>query len=271
MKKFTVDKEQTLIEFLSKKLNLSKKKAKKIIDTKNVLVNNRRIWIASFVLEKGTVVEVPELLDRESNYKILYEDRYIIAVNKPPFIVSDKEKNSLENLLRREISEKIKAIHRLDKETSGVLLFAKDRKVYEIFKKIWNEKHVKKEYEAISQRKAEFKEKKVNYKIGGKDATSIVRVINTSDRYTHFSVNPLTGRKHQIRIHLSKIGHPVVGDKIYGTKTVRLDIEKEVNRHLLHAKRLIIFHPFYKKILKIESPLPEDFTKFIEKEFKNKV
>ncbi len=270
MKRFTVKKEQKLVDFISEKLGISKKKSKRVIDTKNVLVNSRRVWIASFTLKEGDLVEIPDI-EEKKDYKILYEDRYIIAVDKPPFVVTDREKGSLEDILRREISDSIKAIHRLDKETSGVLLFAKDYKTFEVFKKIWTANYVKKEYEAISRGKAQFKSKKISIRINGKEAFSFVRTLKVFNNYTHFLLNPVTGRKHQIRIHLSKIGHPIVGDKEYGNKFLQFEEEKKVKRHLLHARRLTVFHPFYKKPIKIESELHEDFKEFIEIASKNKV
>ena len=270
MKRFTVKKEQRLVDFISEKLGISKRKSKRMIDTKNVLVNSRRVWIASFTLKEGDIVEIPDI-EEKKNYKILYEDRYIIAVDKPPFVVTDRERGSLEDILRREVSDSIKAIHRLDKETSGVLLFAKDYETFKVFKKIWNVDYIRKEYEAISQGRARFKSKKVSIKINGKEAISFVRTLKVFNSYTHFLLSPLTGRKHQIRIHLSKIGHPIVGDKEYGDKFLRLEEEKKVKRHLLHARRLTVFHPFYKKPVKIESELPKDFKEFIEIVSKNKV
>lgn len=267
MKTLKVEKNQKLIDFLSERLKISKKKAKKIIDTKNVFVNNKRIWIASHPVKKGDIVKIPEtdtINRKNKKIDILYEDRYIIAVNKPPFLVSDLEKNSIEDILRREISKDMKAIHRLDKETSGVLLFAKNFEIFKTFKNIWNEKHIKKEYIAISHNKATFKHKVINLKIDNKPAISIVKTLKTFNNYSFFSVQPITGRKHQIRIHLSKIGHPIVADKEYGLKIVQSDYEKKVKRHLLHAKNLQIFHPFYKKPVKISAKTPADFQEFLE-------
>ncbi len=265
MKRFKVEKQQKLIDFLAEKLKISKKRSKRLIDTKNVFVNNKRIWIASFDLSKGDIVEVPEFdFDKANHIHILYEDDFIIAVNKPPFVVSDKEKNSVESILKKHKTKQIKAIHRLDKETSGILLFAKNFNIYERFKNIWNEKNVQKSYYAVSHYRAGFKQKTLNTKISGKKAISIIKTLKTSKNYTVFLVHPVTGRKHQIRIHLSSIGHPIVGDKIYGLKNINY-IEKSVKRHLLHSKHMKFFHPFLKKFVQLKAPVPEDIKDFVKK------
>ncbi len=261
MKKFKVEKSQKLIDFLAEKLNISKKKAKRLIDTKNVFIDNKRVWIASYKLDKGSIVEVPDTLQQKVDIEIIYEDNFILAVNKPAFLVSDKEKNSVENLLRKKISKNIKAIHRLDKETSGVLLFAKDFYIYERFKDIWNRKYIEKNYYAISHGKALFKEKTINIKIDNKEAISLVKTLKAVDKYSLFLVKPITGKKHQIRIHLSKIGHPIVGDKLYGKKAYS-KLEKSVYRHLLHAKSIRLFHPFLKKDIYISSKVADDIKDF---------
>ena len=264
MKKLFVDKQKNLKDFLSEKLDISKSKAKQLIDTKNVLVNSKRIWIANHLLNVGDVVEVPYFEDENNFFKfsdknIIYEDDYILAVNKPPFYISENKKGSIEDLLRKKFGKSIKAIHRIDLETSGVLLFAKNYKIFEKFKKLWEDKKVKKLYIAISHNKANFKKKVISINIENKPAKSTVYTLKTTQNYSLFEIDIKTGRKHQIRIHLSKTGHPIVGDKTYGYKTIKDPLLKSVKRQMLHAKSLQFIHPFLQKKVKIEAPLFEDF------------
>ncbi len=266
MKKFLVNKEEKLVEFVSEKLNISKKKAKLIIDEKNVFVNNKRVWIASHNLKKGDVVEIIVPKQKENwNIKnnILYEDNFIIAVNKPPFLESEKKKGSVEDLLRNfKNDKKILAVHRLDRETSGVLLFAKNKKVLEKFKDLWRKKDVKKLYLAISHNEATFKKKVVNEPIDKKYAKSFIYTKRINNGFSLFEVEIITGRKHQIRIHLSKIRYPIVGDKTYGLKNLNNPLIKNVKRQMLHASEIQFFHPFLKKKIRISALLPPDFENF---------
>ncbi|NPA12681.1 MAG: RluA family pseudouridine synthase, partial [Aquificae bacterium] len=191
MKKLKVSKPTSLKDFVAQSLGVSKKKAKELIDTKTVLVNNRRVWIASHQLEVGDTVELPVVSKNKWDIgdSILYEDNFIIAVNKPPFLESDNSKESVEYLLRSlKKDSKIRAIHRLDRETSGVLLFAKDNKVFERFKKLWQDKKVKKSYYAISHNPANFKKKVVNIPVDKKVAKSIVYTVKKSKDFSLFKV-----------------------------------------------------------------------------------
>jgi len=270
MKKIYVEKKGNLKDFLAKSLNISKTKAKHLIDTRNVLVNGQRVWIASHLLSKGDIVEILEEKKAKENVKItekniIYEDNFIIAVNKPPFIISESDKNSVEDQLRKLKGKGIKAIHRLDRETSGVLLFAKSYPVFERFKKLWQNKSIKKIYRAVSHRKANFKKRIVNFDIDGKYAKSEISTLKTYSEYSYFEINIKTGRKHQIRIHLSKIGYPIVGDKEYGLKFIEEPLLKGVKRQLLHAYFISFFHPYLKKKVIINAPLFEDFKKFLKK------
>lgn len=264
MKNFIVNKPQDLKSFLAENLSISKNKAKELIDTKNVLVNSKRVWIANHNLNIGDIVEVPLLNNKNLNFKfseknIVYEDDYIIAVNKPPFYISENKKGSIEDLLRRKLGKSIRAIHRLDFETSGILLFARNYKILEKFKRLWEDKRVKKLYLAISHNKASFKKKVISINIEKKPAKSTVLTLKTTQNYSLFKIDIKTGRKHQIRIHLSKAGHPIVGDKTYGYKTVKDPLLKEVKRQMLHARSLEFIHPFLNKNIKIEAPVFEDF------------
>ncbi|EEP61178.1 RluA family pseudouridine synthase [Sulfurihydrogenibium yellowstonense] len=259
LKRYTVNSPKTLKDFIAESLKISKNQAKDIIDSRNVIVNNKRVWIASHNLKPGDVVEIVQS-EPKNDLKILYEDDYIIAIDKPPTIVSDKESSSAEDLLRKKLkNDKIKAIHRLDKETSGVLLFAKDYKIFEKFKEIWEDKNVLKIYLAISHNEANFKDFTINHDIEGKQAITHLKVLSKGNGFTYFQVRIETGRKHQIRKHLASIRHPIVGDKIYGIKKFENNLVKRVTRQMLHSHKLVLPHPYLNKKIEITAPIPSDF------------
>jgi RluA family pseudouridine synthase len=265
MKRFYVDEEKDLKNFIAQKLDISKNKAKEIIDSKNVFVNDKRIWIATHMLKKGDIVEISLTTSQKWSIEnsILYEDDFIISVQKPPFLESENKKGSVEDLLRKHRKDnKIKAIHRLDRETSGVLLFAKNLKVFDKFKELWHRKEVGKKYLAISHNEASFKKKVINEPIDKKYAKSIVKTLKTKNGFSLFEVEIKTGRKHQIRIHLSKLGFPIVGDKIYGIKKIQHPLLKNVKRHMLHSHTISFFHPFLKKKITIKAKPFGDFENF---------
>lgn len=267
MKKLRADKEITLKDFVAEKLKISKNKAKEIIDSRNVFVNNKRVWIATHTLKYGDIVEIVETqTNLPTKIDILYEDNYIIAVNKPANIISENEKNSIEDILRNQKNNKnIKAIHRLDKESSGILLFAKNFGIYERFKELWQKKDITKIYLAISHNEATFSNITIREPIDGKEAVSHVKLIKKGNGFSYFEVNIETGRKHQIRKHLASIRHPIVGDKIYGVKKVENNLIKNIKRQMLHAFKLLFTHPYTGKKISITAPIPHDFEYLLKK------
>jgi len=266
MRKIKVEKRIPLKDFVATHLGISKNKAKELIDSRTVLVNNRRVWISSHILDKGDIVEIPQQERSEKwniEKNIIYEDQYIIAVNKPPFLESEGKKGSVEDILRSfKKDRKIKAVHRLDRETSGVLLFAKSNNVFERFKKAWKDKKIKKEYLAISHGEADFKKKVVNIPVDGKYAKSFFYTIKKNQDFTLFRIEIPTGRKHQIRIHLSKIRHPIVGDKVYGLKNISSPVLKNVKRQMLHSYKISFLHPYTTKKVLIKADIFPDFENF---------
>lgn len=261
MKKLVVRKKQTLKDFLAENLKVSKNRAKEIIDSKVVFVNNRRVWIATHNLKEGDIVEVVQIEEKkEFKPQIVYEDEYIIAVNKPPFVVSDKSSDSLESVLRKhQQDENIKAIHRLDKETSGLILYAKAFEIYQTFVGLWENRQVKKVYLAISHNEADFKHRIIDLPVDGKEAVSKVKLLKKGNGLSYFEVEIQTGRKHQIRRHLAAIRHPVVGDKVYGLKKLEFNLLKSVRRHMLHAYLLEFNHPYTGRKVSVKAGPPADF------------
>lgn len=250
------DKESKLVEFISSKLNLSKKKAKEIIDQKRVFVNNKIVWISSYTIKPNDLITI--LSSKDGSYEIIYQDDDFIVISKGPNIVVDQEKLSLENILKKDFqNQDIKAIHRIDKDTTGLVLFAKNIQVFEYMKKNW--KNVQKIYYCISYNEANFDFREIDLPIDGKIACSTVVNISKKNGLSLFKVRIFTGRKHQIRIHLSKIGYPILGDYIYGPKKSNI----LVNRPMLHSYK--IEFDYKGKTMSFVSPLPSDMKGIILK------
>lgn len=243
-----------LIDFLSESLGISKNKAKELIDQQRVFVNNKMIWISSFSLKPHDKIFI--LPPKNNQFEILYEDQNFLIVSKGPNTIVDNHKNSLENLLKNKLNMNLKAVHRIDKDTTGIVIFAKNLEVFEKLKQNWN--NVEKTYYCISIGQANFKYKEINLPIDNKKAISEVVLISKNNGLSLFKVRTLTGRKHQIRIHLKYLGFPILGDYVYGPKIQPL----KVNRQMLHAYK--IHFDFEGKKITVKAPLPDDMKKIIE-------
>lgn len=213
---------------------------------------------------------------KKEKLDIVYEDKYIIIVNKPSglFTIStDKEKiKTLYHqvslyLKQKHKSNKVFIVHRLDKDTSGLVIFAKSEKTKKILQDNWDS--VKREYIALVNGKV-LKEKDIiksylketktllvyssNDSKNGKLAITEYERLSFNKDYSLLKINIKTGRKNQIRVHLNDIGHPIVGDKKYGNIK-----NKGINRLCLHANILEFNHPVTKELLKLESKCPKLF------------
>jgi len=262
MKRFTVRSPYDLKQFLAQSLSISKGKAKELIDARLVFVNNARVWIASHKLRAGDRVEVAAVPPSAGakRLEILYEDDYVVAVNKPPGMVVNQSSNSVEEQLRRERkAPDIQAIHRLDRDTSGVLLFARNQAAFERAKALWQEHQVKKTYLAICHGRSRFRETNVALPVDGKRAFSRIALVRSSGGYSLFQVETATGRKHQIRLHLRSVRHPIVGDKEYGLRHVPDPQTRSIGRQMLHCARISLPALGSDKRLEIGAPLFPDF------------
>jgi len=165
-------------------------------------------------------------------------------------------------------------VHRLDKDTTGVILVAKDSKTQEMLSTLFKERSVRKTYRAVVEetiiksglviegnigRHPIDRKRMAVLKDGGRVAYTEVKVIERLDGFTYVEAYPKTGRTHQIRVHLAHIGHPIVGDVVYGRRARLL-----VKRPLLHAYRIEFIHPVIKTPLLIEAPIPEDLEVFVK-------
>ncbi len=264
--KIKVKTERKLIDIVAA-FTGSKKKAKKLIDEGLICVNYRKIPTYRTPIRPKSIVCIPNTtyLFKKTEIKILYEDETIIVVNKPPFLNSNVNKPNVEEILRKQLKfQNLFVVHRLDKQTSGVLIIAKDRKIFEKFKEVFRQKQVKKIYKALILGTLKKEKGKVNFPVSGKPAFTIYEVEEKiKNLSTLVRVEIPTGRKHQIRIHFSRIGHPVVGEFLYW-KNWKGPL-CFAPRIMLHAYSLSFTNPITKKEVKVKSSPPSDISNFIEK------
>ena len=281
MADYRVKTERRLIDYLTD-IGYTRTKVKQLMRHRAVEVNGKAAEGFDHLLRKGDTVSVRKG-EKESKVvpslgiKIIFEDDDLIVIEKPAgllTIASEKEKtktayyqlNEFLKLRTPRTRERIFIVHRLDRDTSGLIVFAKNEKVKRTLQEGWKE--VEKRYYAlvegtpvkkeggIRSRLSETKSLKVyivRHSDGAKLSETKYRVVKTGREYSLLDILLETGRKNQIRVHLSDIGHPVAGDKKYGAKTDPL------SRLGLHSYRLMFKHPVTGAPLSFESKLPRRF------------
>ncbi len=277
---FIVEKSLPLLDYLiMKKKDLSKNKIKQYLKYEMIEVNNKIITKANHVLEVNDNIVIYYGNRKINNdLEILYEDSDIIAINKPSGLLSianKKEKNITafkmvrEYVRSKEPNTYLFTIHRLDEETSGVLMFAKSEKIKHLFQDNWNKIVKKRNYIAVINGKIKkegifhsyLKENKNGIVYSsktkdGKEAITEYKVLKTGKKYTLLQVNILTGRRNQIRVHFSENNTPILGDKKYHDKTKC--------RLMLHANLLEFVDPRTNKLVTIEAKTPQEFYEIVK-------
>ena len=251
-----------MLEALATHLSCSRKQAKALLDRRVVFVNRRRVWMAKHTVKPGDTLEITETEIPGQNNKllaILFEDAHYVAVAKPAGILSNGH-HSVETRLRKQLkSPTLQAVHRLDKDTSGALLFARSQKATDAAIKMWEADRVTKVYRALVHGRFRDKEGEIHTDIDGVQAVTRYRALSTNKLASHVQVQILTGRTHQIRKHLFSINHPVLGDPKHARARVVDDVLRTAPRQMLHAYTLALPHPYTGKILRAQAPLPSDF------------
>ncbi|WP_456465751.1 RluA family pseudouridine synthase [Desulfurobacterium sp.] len=247
---------------ISETLEISKRKVRRILDEGLVSVNGVKVLKRQLLLRKNGVVEffVSDYLFSHPELEIIYEDDFILAVNKPPFLNSNRNFPDVESILKKRF-KKIRAIHRLDKQTTGVLLFAKSDQIFEEMVKLFRERRIKKIYRALVS--GSFREeKRICLPLDGREALSHIRATKQFDRATEVLISIETGRKHQIRRHLAFLNHPVVGEFRYFRGSFPF-LLRFAPRIMLHAQEVAFKSPFTGKSVRITAPVFDDFSAFI--------
>jgi 23S rRNA pseudouridine1911/1915/1917 synthase len=285
--------------FISSKKRLTRSYIHKLIKQGFITVNSRKVK-AGYKVREGDLIEVtvpdePEgiLVPEDIPVEILWEDEYIIVVNKPPHMViypafGNKSGTLMNALISRcnrlsSIGAPLRpgVVHRLDKDTSGVLVVAKNDTAYFSLVNQFRHRETEKHYMALlfGNLKTDCGEiraaigrsvsdrKKMSIKTNrGKEAITRFEVIKRFKYATLVKVRIITGRTHQIRVHFASIGNPVLGDSTYGKKTALELGQKTINfdRQMLHACSLKFVHPATGKKMKFTAPMPEDMEMAIE-------
>jgi RluA family pseudouridine synthase len=276
-----------LIDYLTD-MGYTRTKVKQLMRHRAVEVNEKAAQGYDHLLQKGDKVSVRKE-KRESKVvtplgiKIIFEDEDLIVIEKPAgllTIASETEKTKtayyqLNEVLKRRsprTGERIFIVHRLDRDTSGLMVFAKNEKVKRTLQEGWKE--VEKRYYALVEGRPAKKEGGIRSRLsetkslkvyidphseGARLSETKYQVIKAGREYSLLDILLETGRKNQIRVHLSGIGHPVAGDKKYGAKT------NPIARLGLHSYRLLFKHPVTGKPLRFESKLPASFNRLISK------
>ena len=291
---FKVNRSDELLEFLLKKINTSRNNVKSLLTNHMVLVNGMVITKYNYMLAKDDEVKITKKPQRQENkpqvkkekkkyysFNILYEDDDFIAIDKPFGLLSvesDKDDECAYKYVNQYLSSKnptLRAflLHRIDKETSGVLVFAKNIKIHSMLKLKWNEYFKVRGYCAIVEGYLTNKDDTITSYLmenqnnlvysttnkEGQKAITHYKVIKENNGYSLLDVEIFTGRKNQIRVCMQDLGHPIIGDTKYG------HTKNPINRLGLHAHVLEFIHPVTNEKIRIEAPIPGVFRSLFDK------
>ena len=287
IKEYKVYEDCELLSFLlSKYPSLSRNAVKSLLRNHQVAVDGAPVTQFNLKLAKEDTVIVSKrrIAKKErKNLPIIFENNELIVINKPSgllSIASDREKGRTayrmvnDYLQQKDKHARIYVVHRLDEDTSGVLLFAKNPQIKDILQKEWNEIVKSRRYYAIVEGRLEKKEDTlINYlkenalnlmyvssdKKNGKKCITHYKVIRSNDLYSLLDVDIDSGRKNQIRVQLGNINHYVIGDDKYGEPS------NPLKRLGLHAYELSFVHPLTNKLMVFTAPMPEEFNSLFNK------
>lgn len=257
----------SLLQVLSDHLNISKKQAKVMLDGKQVMVNSQRIWMAKHKLSNRDLIETTRSeSNTQKKIEILKTCGDLIIVNKPAGIVTNDSSKSLEVRLQREMGNpEICAVHRLDRETSGCVIFAKNEAAKEAMIPIFKDQKIVKIYRAIVNGRVSDQLQTINLDIKGQSASTMVNVLDRTKQASYLELRIKTGRTHQIRKHLAAVRHPVLGDKGYAGSKGLADVLRTLPRQMLHASKLVMPNPSDPKTaLRVSAPVPTDFKETLK-------
>lgn len=274
-----VENDSLLLPFLTEQ-GYAKNKAKSLLKYDNIWVDNKVVRQGNFELKKGNVVRITKERKVKPPFSIIYEDSEFLVINKKEKLLTVATTSS-ENSAYKQAKSYLKAknsreelflLHRLDKETSGVLVFCKSKTLTKELQDNWQKYAKKRLYIAVVEGSPKQKEGRLEFYLQergektvlivdnpnfGKKAITEYQTIRSNKNYSLLEVEIKTGRKNQIRASFAHIGHPVTGDKKYYAE------ENPLKRTALIANELILIHPYTKKEYKFTVEVPKSFLKIV--------
>ena len=295
MREHNVTEIDRLDKILSKlEINLSRETIQRMIKTGKILVNGKlskpsyKTVIGDIITVEDEEAQEVDLKPQEMPLDVIYEDSDILVINKEKGIVvhpgNGNPDGTLANAVMARCKESLSGIggkirpgivHRIDKDTSGLIIIAKNDAAHIKLSEQIQKREVKKTYIALVRGSVKENEATINMPIGrstkdrkkmavtktGKEAITHFKVMNRYEGYTLLEVNIETGRTHQIRVHLSEIGYPIIGDDVYSNGKNPFNVTGQ----MLHAAKLKFKHPSTEEEINVEAPLPEYFEQVLEK------
>ncbi len=285
------EKDIRIDKYLANILDYSREYIGKLIDSKLVLVNEKVVKASYKVSLNDEIVIHDEEMKIETNIlpvkmdlDIVYEDEYLMVINKPSGLVVHPGNGNYNNTLVNGLMYYTNSlsnvggnvrpgiVHRIDKDTSGLLLIAKTNQVHELLADDFKNKRIKREYIALLNGvfkggsatidapigRDKFNRERMAVLEGGKNAVTHMKVIKRYDKYTLVSCILETGRTHQIRVHMAYIGYPIFNDPVYSKK------EATSFGQFLHSYKMNFVHPITKKEMEFICPLPKYFQEFLD-------
>jgi len=284
MTRLKVGETSLLMDFLLGKMGgMSRSSVKSLLAHRQVTVNDKVVTQFDYTLKQNDSVVINSTRGNvelvHPKLRVIFEDSDLIVVEKKEGLLSvttgrETETTAfliLKNYVKKSSPRnKIYTVHRLDRETSGILVFAKNSDAQHILRDNWHEIVTRRIYVAVVEGKVTkekdrivswLTENEVSLKIsssntdnGGKEAITNYRVIKSNEEYSLLEIELETGRKNQIRVHMESIGHPIAGDRKYGSTS-------SFGRLALHARILEFYHPMTSEVMHFETPVPKEFLK----------
>lgn len=271
-----VNSDSDILEYIINNTDYKKNKVKSFFKYKEVLVNNKVVNKLPLLVHKGDIISIELNKKIDTIFNIIYEDNEILVVEKEAGLLTIGTSNKEVNTLYRQVREygkkcnfQVFIVNRLDKETSGIVMFAKSERIKMNYQNNWNELVTKRNYIAVVEGKI-LKDGRIDNLLFeeantfvhsskiGKRAITNYHVIKSNNKYTLLDISIETGRKNQIRVHMQELGHPIVGDKKYGSKI------NSKNRMYLHCYELEIKNPLSNKIYNFKCECPKSIYELVE-------
>ena len=274
MNKIIVEYDAEIYNYLRENLNKSKNNIKTLLKNKCIYVNNKTVTQYNYIVHKNDIITIGKSIKENTfTLKIIYEDNDIIVIDKPTKILTISNEKEKEKTLYREVSNYLKkenktvfVIHRLDYDTSGVIMFAKNQKIQKLYQENWNNLTKKREYTAVVEGitnshghiESYLKMSKTLQVYSSKNKDGLFSItdyerIKYNNKYSLLRILISTGRRNQIRCHMYDINHPILGDSRYHSR------DNSLNRLALHANKLEIINPLTNKLMIFTSDIPKEF------------